>query len=432
MRDLSRRGFLAATAAVVGTAAVGCGTGGSGSRSKTLNIWGGVPAENGPQAMCDAFMKKYPGKTVTYTRYINDEKGNVKVDTALNGGAGIDVIFTYMPQLLEKRAKAGTLIDLSKYLDKDENLASLRADAKPTSNYRMDGGVFSVPCTPSTWLVLANATMFEKAGIELPTAWTWDEYRETSRKLSGKNRYGSMAAPDTVTQVLGPNANYTKRGKCNFGDDAFLADLTRAKEMQAEGSLMPLKTVLAEKLRIYSQTPFIQQRVAMLQGPMLYITRYLNDTKEYPHDFKVACLPYPQPDIANPWVPRSFSDLASVTSKCENPDLAYEFIRFYALNAAKLIPGRPPTLLGSTSEDEIINKLLGPDREKLYVPDTFKKVLYGPQPPKPAIESEFTAAEQLRTIKEKLTDEVMLGNRSVSSWAREAVKQGNAAISTAK
>lgn len=432
MRTMSRRTVLAAGAAMMSAAVSGCGTGVSSSDSKDLNVWGGVPAENGPQAMCDAFMKDNPGTTVTYTRFINDEKGNVKLDTALSGGANIDVIWTYTPGLLEKRAKAGTVIDLSEYLNKANELAAFRGDAKPVSNYMMDGKVFSIPCSATPPIVLVNATLLDEAGIELPTSWTWEEYRDVARKLSGQNRFGLVAAPDTAGQTLGPNANYTPAGECNFGNAAFITDLERAQQMQTERSLMPLKTVLAEKLRVYMQAPFVQQRVAMLQGSVLYITRYLNDTKEYPHDFKVACLPFPHAAITDPWEPRSFSDLASITSKSKNPALAFEFIRYYVLNAAKLIPGRPPTLLGDTSVDELIAKTLGPDMDKLYLPETFKTVLYGPQSPKPAVDSVFTAAEQLRTIKEKLSDEVMLGTRTIASWTSEAVKQGNAAIAAVK
>lgn len=431
MQNFTRRSFLAAAAAISGVIATGCGPAKDGA-SKSLNVWGGVPAENGPQAMCEAFMKDHPGTTVTYTRFVNDEKGNVKLDTALSGGADIDVIFSYSPGLLEQRAKAGSVIEISKYLDKDEELAALRGNANPISNYTLDGKVVSVPCSAYPPLVLANATMFEKAGIELPTSWTWDEYRDVARKLSGENRFGVIAAPDTAAQFLGPNASYTPQGQCNFGHEAFVNDLKRALQMQTEGSLMPTKTILAEKLRGSLQTPFVQERIGMLQGGILHITRYINDTKEYPHNFKVACLPYPHADIADPWQWRTFGDLASITSRAKNPDLAYDFIRYYTLNAAKLIPGRPPMLIGSSSPDEIIAKTLGPDMDKLYVPETFKTVLYGPQSPKPAVDSIFTGAGQLGAIRDGLIDEVMLGSRTVESWATEVVKQGNAAIAAGK
>ena len=60
----------------------------------TIRMWGGVPAESGPQAACDAFNEAYKDKgiQVEYERFVNDDTGNVKLETNLLGGNEIDVL----------------------------------------------------------------------------------------------------------------------------------------------------------------------------------------------------------------------------------------------------------------------------------------------------------------------------------------------------
>ena len=53
----------------------------------TIRMWGGVPAESGPQAACDAFNEAYKDKgiQVEYERFVNDDTGNVKLEISPPG-----------------------------------------------------------------------------------------------------------------------------------------------------------------------------------------------------------------------------------------------------------------------------------------------------------------------------------------------------------
>ena len=70
-------------------------------------MWSGVPAESGPGELVAGFTKKHRGEKVTYTRFVNDDRGNLKVDTALQGGVDIDVYFTYSTDAMALRAGSG-------------------------------------------------------------------------------------------------------------------------------------------------------------------------------------------------------------------------------------------------------------------------------------------------------------------------------------
>ncbi len=82
----------------------------------TLEVWGGVPPETGPGDLVAAFSKAYPNIKVNYTRFVNDDTGNTKLDTALQGGTPIDVYFSYTVPRMGQRIKAGVAEDLTPYI----------------------------------------------------------------------------------------------------------------------------------------------------------------------------------------------------------------------------------------------------------------------------------------------------------------------------
>src|SRR5690242_4624747 len=53
------------------------------AQTVALKIWGGVPAENGPDKVCENFTKEFESKGIkaTYERFVNDDNGNLKLDT---------------------------------------------------------------------------------------------------------------------------------------------------------------------------------------------------------------------------------------------------------------------------------------------------------------------------------------------------------------
>ena len=71
----------------------------------TLRMWGGVPAESGPQKVCDNFNEAYKDKgiQVEYERFVNDDTGNLKLETNLLSGTGVDLYMTYGISQLTKR-----------------------------------------------------------------------------------------------------------------------------------------------------------------------------------------------------------------------------------------------------------------------------------------------------------------------------------------
>ena len=78
-----------------------------------LVFWGALPPENGPQDAVDGYKTVAPHVTIEYVRYINDEQGNIKLETALMAKEEIDVFTSYGVPARERRVAAGMCADIT-------------------------------------------------------------------------------------------------------------------------------------------------------------------------------------------------------------------------------------------------------------------------------------------------------------------------------
>ena len=95
MMNMKKTTLSLLSAAIVLGVAAGCGSSGENAaknspaasseakKAVTLTMWGGVPAEAGPQLVVDNWNAKNPDIQVKYERFVNDDAGNLKLDTAL-------------------------------------------------------------------------------------------------------------------------------------------------------------------------------------------------------------------------------------------------------------------------------------------------------------------------------------------------------------
>ena len=440
----TRRALLGVAALGVATSLAGCnllpaGSGsGSGSgdgdgEKVTLSLWGALAPETGTQALLDAFTEE-TGIEVEYTQFTNDEPGNLKLDTSLTGSVPIDVYFTYNgPALFFQRVDNGLALDLTDRIASDPDFAQFAPDAEPAGNFSRDGKAYGLPAQYSPQMVYINGDALEEAGIELGDTWTTDDYIDVARKLKTDTRFGALSGPPLARPALGPNWLYKEDGTSNFEDPWFAKELEQNLALQEEGVVMDQETIIAEQLSMYSQNAFIGGKVAMLTQAG-QILRSINDTAEYPHDFKTVIMPIPTPTgVDQGWNTGQPSDLAAINPKSKHQDEAWELVSFWMKNAAEyLIPaGRLPSMKGESTGDEILAQLLGPDADELYDVESVRNTLFGGSAPLP-IDTTFTAGAEIKAIQSTLTEEVMLGDRTVESWVSEATAQANAAIAKAE
>ena len=138
----------------------------------TIYLWTAWTPEAGIQEMIDRFNEIYPQIEVIPVQFSNNTDGNLKVDTTLAMGTGIDVVFNFGVDRVDARANAGLMLDLTPYIERDQFDV---ADQLGENIYTKDGQYYSLPATSNAYCVFLNKTMLEEAGLETPTSWTIDE-----------------------------------------------------------------------------------------------------------------------------------------------------------------------------------------------------------------------------------------------------------------
>ncbi len=425
--------------AIGGAAAIAAGAALAGDRSAIaapsrqsapLQVWGGVPGENGPQDLIDAFKAANPGIEVTYTRYVNDDTGNTQLDTALQGGTPIDVYFTYDLPRLSARTGAGAAADLAPYIASAQAINDWATTNEGVKT--ADGVYYALPTAQERTFIFANKNMLDDAGVTVPESWTFDEYQTAAETLTSDSVYGTFARPDEPRTRLGPNYWYKADGMTsNFDDPAFRSQLESQRAMIDAGTAFPWSDVLAQNLRAYAQTPFLSEQDA-LWSTAPFSLRYVNDKEDFPHDFVTTFIPAPKPaDVADPWDLATLNNWILMNSTAADPDTAWMFIQFWLTDGAQYLfkGGKIPAFPG-TSEDAVVEGILGPDRDTLYDVEAFRRVIFASDV-RYYRDTQTRGLSQIAQIWQAETDRFLIGETELDETLTALKEQADAAIASA-
>ncbi|MCM2422256.1 sugar ABC transporter substrate-binding protein [Streptomyces sp. RKAG293] len=109
--------------------------------------------------------------------------------TSFEGGEAPDIIHDASDDLADF-AYGGDLAELGGLLP-----ATLR-DAIPGASWQtttFGKGVYGVPFLQEPRMIIANRALLVKSGVRIPTAdtpWTWEEFQQSAKKLTGNGTYG--------------------------------------------------------------------------------------------------------------------------------------------------------------------------------------------------------------------------------------------------
>lgn len=371
----------------------GCGTKTSDSNASktketvTLKFWGGVPAEYGPQEVVDNFNKEFKDKgiQVEYTRFVNDQQGNLKLDTALLAGSDIDLYMTYTMDILKKRASGKMALDLTSFLSADK-IDMVKNYGNTVKNNYVDGKPYAMPEQQANTGILINKDMFDAAGIAVPTSWTYDEFREIAKKLTkgeGQNKVYGMFFNTVQLPLYGADFSKTSLGgdpfykadkkESNFDNIAFEKNLQlTADMMNVDKTAVSHIDTTTQKLTI--EGLFLSGKAAMSIG--VWSMRSIKDLAKYPHTFKTAFVPYPVMDKASAkYTVGGLGDFLSINPKSKYTKETWEFIKWYtnkgSLPMAKY--GRIPA--GNSVDRAAVLKAATDGAEKIIDVDSFNTIM---------------------------------------------------------
>ncbi|MBV7697186.1 extracellular solute-binding protein [Streptomyces sp. TRM70350] len=182
---------LAATGLLTATAACG-GDSGSGDDGKvTLNVswWGEASRHKITEEAIDVFEKENPDITIK-SSYSDWDAYYDQLTTKVAGGDAPDV-FAIEIRKLGEFARNNTLANLKGLVNTGD------LDQKLLSSGAVDGTQYAIPTGANAFAVMANPSVFEKAGVDVPddTSWTWEDYQDVSAELTkagGDGVYGTQ------------------------------------------------------------------------------------------------------------------------------------------------------------------------------------------------------------------------------------------------
>jgi|HigsolmetaAR204D_1030405.scaffolds.fasta_scaffold00052_3 multiple sugar transport system substrate-binding protein len=342
-----------------------------------LTMWGGVPPESGPQAVVDAWNAEHPDVQVEYVRFVNDDDGNLKLNTALLTGQDVDIFVNYTLTQLKDRIAAGVALDLSRFNDYDID-AKMGPDA---AHWKIDGKYYGIPTKKNAFFVALNKDMLDAANLSVPKDWTWDEMRAYAQQLTRDGVYGwlqhmepFMDPMDSVLERVG----YTKEDGTSNLDHPMIRHWleTLYAMMHEDKSTPPLGEQLTTQMPVDSM--FLNGEAAMLNiGEWLF--RSSNNMTDFPRDFTIAFAPVPRlfEDKADFINRGGLGDFVSINAKSPHVEEAWEFLKWYADGgmAPMAAGGRLPASKDADMETAMQN-LLG-DVADTYDMESLEYVLYG-------------------------------------------------------
>lgn len=399
-------------------------------------MWGGVPAEAGPQKVCDNFNELYKDKgiQVEYERFVNDDTGNLKLETNLLSGTGVDLYMTYTTDVLVKRASGNMALDLSQLMERDgfelTNYFGSMAEA-----YYVDGKPYSIPTKLDKYGIVINKDMFDAAGIPVPTEWTFEEFREIAKTLThgeGQDKvYGMFwnSQQDLtylfqylVAQTNGGDPMYLSETESSFQDPVVLKTVELLNNMMNVDMTSPTHTdSMTQKLS--QEGMFLTGKSAMTVGP--WIVRSIKDTATYPHDFTTAFAPYPVVEEGKRnYTQGGYGDHLCINPKSEHVEEAWEFAKWYATEG--MLPvvegGRVPA--SNTYDAEEVTKAFLSGAEDHMDSESTMAVLIAPAD-NYAVPSITNHAAEVKKVAVEELEKIFIGQQTVEEGMAAAKERAD-------
>jgi multiple sugar transport system substrate-binding protein len=161
-------------------------TGAAETGNITLNVsgWSSSPAEDTlVKAGLFAFHQRYPNITANWSPIPDQYQTKMRANVAAGNAADV---FYVSPDMAQEYIKAGKLLNLSPYLQRDNVSPSSYYSALQTPFDCADGTVYGIPKDWNSLGLFYNKDMFQAAGLGDPTGWSWSDLQSAAQKLTKK------------------------------------------------------------------------------------------------------------------------------------------------------------------------------------------------------------------------------------------------------
>lgn len=372
-------------AASLALALTACGSGGGsddsaaeggGSQTLTVTVWNlAKTPEFG--ALFEAFEKANPGVKVEPVDILADDYPD-KVTTMLAGGDKTDVITMKNVTDYSRYSSRGQLLDITDMVKSIDTSKLAGLDA-----FNVNDTYFALPYRQDFWLLYYNKGLFDKAGITLDGAMTWDDYAKHAQQLTqgegSQKTYGTYH--HTWRSVIQAISAAQTGGDQLGGDYNFFTDqYNMALGLQKGGHALDFGTATAQQADY--RTMFETGATAMMPMGTWYISGILEAKEKGDTQVDWALAPMPQRPGSSEVVTFGSPTAFAVNKRSENADLAKKFVEFAAgkegataISKVGVVPAlQDPEIteayfnLTGMPADDLSKKAFEPDKVVLEMP----------------------------------------------------------------
>lgn len=201
-RFLSRLVMCGVIASVLAITLAGCvrrtdvGEGGKKVTQVSIAFWGGVNEVVLMERILRKFEEMNPDIRVKRIHIASDY--NPKLQTMMAANRAPDVFYVLSQDCKDYMHK-GALMDLSPHLAKSKVIRYEDFFEDTVRQFKIEGSIYALSWDWSPCVVFYNKTFFDEAGVPYPEeGWTWNDFLETARKLTVRDKSGRVVRYGTL------------------------------------------------------------------------------------------------------------------------------------------------------------------------------------------------------------------------------------------
>lgn len=370
------------------------------------------------------------------------------INTALSSGETIDVMCQANALDLRNRADSGVYLGLKQFFDQEGwDYADVFGEASEEV-MNIDGDYYGIPYGTNVLMVWYNKAMFDEAGLAYPEeGWTWDDFHQAALALTsgdGQGKvYGAMVDLSKywnviARQELGSNAFYSEDlTETRFDDPAYKTSLDYWYQLaMVDQCIVPVEEYTALKYNSESTgiAGMYSGKYAMYLCPnygALYLTEAYG---EVPEGVEIGLVDIPSLEGGKN-VTIVYSSTASIPANCEDPQAAWELLKYFCIEQNFLFNGAkanlPGYLLKTEEEKELFYGAMLQDKPGLDYDEAYEIM----SSPREYVTRDCTIKQGQTEINDLCTDTmslVFVGEFSVDEALALLKEEGDAAIAAAK
>lgn len=334
----------------------------------TFAWWGSQTRHDRTQQVVELFMEKYPNVTINIEQY--DFAGYFQKLVTLVGAGDVWDVFQLGGNLDEYQS---ILVDLQPYIeDGTINTEYITESMLNTTKYA--NRQVSLSLGTNTHCIVYNADMLEEAGLEEPTDnWTWDDYEEYSNILkevtgefgsSGLEEFNMTCWVGIPQMQAGLNFFKSDNSGVELTDASLMVPFLEKLKNMTDAGVYPDPGTLNETNTSVEQNLVATGEAAMgwvLSNQVVSLSNAASQNGY--NNIKIANIPRVTEDGPGGVAVKSALGL-SVSSNCQYPEVAAEFINFFinSNEANKILLGERGVSISSSVREALTEHLTETDQ----------------------------------------------------------------------